>query len=382
MKNFALGLSVATATLALALQSPTAASFDRLTLKTGKQPGPVTIADFNHDGRNDIAVGNTADGTVTIFLNQGDGRFREAPGSPFAAGNNPNDIAAADVNNDGKLDLVIANHQNPYITILLGRGDGTFAPSPASPIDVQVRPHPHAVAVADFNHDGKSDVVVDSWGNDEVKVLLGDGKGGFQMPGVTYKVGKHPYQRHRVADVNGDGNADIVTTGFEAAAVTVLLGDGKGGFKEAAGSPFAAGENPFAEVIADLNHDGRPDLAVANFSGQGTDFSRDAVNILYGDGTGRFRRGATLQTGHAPVMIAAGDVEGRGETDLATANMMGRSVTLLLNHGGRFDRTDVEIGNHPEGIAIARLLEGRASSIVAANLEDDTIVILTMKPRR
>jgi hypothetical protein len=223
---------------------------------------------------------------------------------------------------------------------------------------------------------------VDSWGSDEIKVLLGDGKGGFQTPGTLYKVGKHPYQRQRVADLNGDGNADIVTTGFEAAAATVLLGDGKGGFKEAAGSPFPAGENPFGVAIADLNHDGHPDLAVVNYSGHAVDLSKDAVNILYGDGTGRFRRAATLQTGHCPVAIATGDVEGDGQIDVATPNMIGNSVTVLFNHSGKFDRVDVPIGNHPEGIAIGKLLEGRGNSIVVTNLDDGTAEILTLKPQR
>src|SRR5947209_6388746 len=81
--------------------------FDHLKLRTGREPGPVAIADFNRDGRNDIAIGNTADGTVTIYLNQGDGTFREARGSPFKDAANPNDLAVADVNRDSNPDLVI-----------------------------------------------------------------------------------------------------------------------------------------------------------------------------------------------------------------------------------------------------------------------------------
>jgi hypothetical protein len=282
------------------------------------------------------------------------------------------------MNHDRIPDLVIANHDSPFVTVLLGQGGGKFAPSPASPIRVDVRPHPHGVAVADFDRDGNADVAVESWANDEIKVFMGDGRGGLKSPGAVFKVGKHPYERLRCADLNGDSNPDIVTTDFEQAAVTVLLGDGKGSFKQAAGSPFTAGENPFAVVVTDFNHDGHPDLAVANFSGQGTDFSKDAVNVLYGDGTGHFRRGPTLATGHAPVMIAAGDIDGDGQPDIAVSNMRGDSITLLLNHGGRFDREDVAVGHHPEGIGIAKLLDGRAESIVVTNLRDDTAEILTL----
>jgi hypothetical protein len=338
----------------------------------------VAFGDFNGDGRTDIVVGNTSDATVTVFLNQGHGVFHQGLGSPMLAGHSPNDIAVADMNHDGLPDLVIANHDSPFVTILLGQSDGRFAPSAASPVRVDVRPHPHGVAVADFNHDGNPDVAVESWATDEIKVFMGDGHGGLKLPGAVFKVGKHPYERLRSADLNGDGNPDIITTDFEQAAVTVLLGDGKGSFKQAAGSPFAAGDDPFAVVIADFNHDGHPDLAVANFSGQGTDFSKDAVNILYGDGTGQFRRGPTLATGHCPLMIAAGDIDGDGLPDIAVSNMRGDSVTLLLNHGGRFDREDVAVGHHPEGIGIAKLLEGRPASIVVTNMNDDTAEILTL----
>ena len=357
-----------------------AVDFEHIILKTGKQPGPVAFGDFNGDGHLDVAIGNKAEQTVSIFLSQGNGRFVAAQGSPFPAGPEPNDIAVADVNNDGKLDLVIANHGSPYVTVLLGKGDGTFVSSLASPIDVHVRPHPHAVAIGDFNHDGNVDLAVESWADNEIKIFLGDGRGGFRTPGESFKVGKRPYQRLRTADLNGDGNPDIITTNFDESSVSVLLGDGKGGFQPAAA--FPAGDNPFAVVIADMNGDGKPDLAVANFSGHGTDFSKDAVNILYGDGTGRFRRGPKLTTGHCPVMIAAGDVNGSGAPDVAVANMCADSVTLLLNHRGRFDRTDIAVGHHPEGIGIAPLFAVHKQSIVVTNQQDDTAEILTLRPRR
>jgi FG-GAP-like repeat len=361
--------------------------FDRYVLKTGREPGPVAFGDFDHDGRLDIAIGNAADQTVTIFLNQGAGRFAEPSGSPFVAGPTPrngsvSDIAVGDVNNDAKPDLVVADHGSPYVTVLLGKGDGAFALAPGSPLDVQVRPHPHGVALGDFDHDGYLDLTVESWADNEIKVFRGNGQGAFNVPGAPYTVARWPYERLRTGDVNADGHLDIVVAGFEQSGVTVLLGDGHGGFKDAPGSPFAVGDNPFAVAIGDLNNDGHADIAVANYSGHAVDTTKDAVNILYGDGSGRFQRGPTRSVGASPVMIAAGDVDGDGQPDVAVSDSSGNAITLLLNDGGKFDRVDVPVGRQPQGIGIAKLTDGRAASIVVTNMEDGTAEVLTMKSKR
>jgi hypothetical protein len=202
------------------------------------------------------------------------------------------------------------------------------------------------------------------------------------VPGAPYTVARWPYERLRTADVNADGHLDIVVAGFEQSGVTVLLGDGHGGFKDAPGSPFAAGDNPFAVAIVDLNDDGHADIAVANYSGHAVDTTKDAVNILYGDGSGRFQRGPTRSVGASPVMIAAGDVDGDGQPDVAVSDSSGNAITLLLNDGGKFDRVDVPVGRQPQGIGIARLTDGRAASIVVTNMEDGTAEVLTMKSKR
>src|SRR5260370_42667476 len=148
--------------------------FREMTIRVGQGPRWVSVADVNQDGIPDILVTNADGGTVTVLLGDGEGRFREVSGSPFAAGHLPNDIAIADMNGDGHPDLVIPDHQSPYITILLGDGKGGFRPAPGSPVDVHSNPHPHGVAVADFDGDGKPDVVTDSWGENKIELLLGD----------------------------------------------------------------------------------------------------------------------------------------------------------------------------------------------------------------
>src|SRR5260370_15034097 len=134
---------------------PSTLSFEETVFPVGKEPGSVAVADLNHDGKLDIVVANTASESISVLLGDGKGKFQPAPGSPFPAGHLPNDIAIGDFNHDGNLDLLIPNHHTPYLTILLGDGKGGFQPAPDSPFATQSYPHPHGAVAADFNGDGK-----------------------------------------------------------------------------------------------------------------------------------------------------------------------------------------------------------------------------------
>jgi hypothetical protein len=112
-----------------------ALDFSKTVIPVGHGPGSIAIADVNHDGKLDVIVANTIDGTLDVLLSDGKGHFIPAAGSPFPCGKSPNDIATGDFNGDGNLDLVIANTETPYLTILLGDGKGGFAPAPHSPFD-------------------------------------------------------------------------------------------------------------------------------------------------------------------------------------------------------------------------------------------------------
>ena len=198
-------------------------------IKVGTAPSAVELADFNRDGKLDAA------------------------------------LAIGDVNNDGNLDLAFANHDTTYLTVLLGDGKGSFRPGPGSPFTVQSKPHPHGVVIADFNGDGWSDLATDDWQNNRVTVVFNDKKGGFLSPGMSFPVGKMPYQKLRAADVNKDGKPDIVTTNFEGGNVSVLLAEGQGSFRDASGSPFNSNQQPFAIAIGDLNGDGKGDIVTSNY---------------------------------------------------------------------------------------------------------------------
>jgi hypothetical protein len=128
------------------------------TFPTGSNPWAIVAADFNGDGKLDLAVANQDDGTLTILLGNGDGTFTPATGSPVAVGSGPYALAAADLNSDGKLDLVVANQNDTTVTVLLGNGDGTFTPAAGSPIAVGGAPN--SVAVGDFNSSGRLGIAV------------------------------------------------------------------------------------------------------------------------------------------------------------------------------------------------------------------------------
>lgn len=352
-------------------------------IRVGTSPASVALADFNRDSKLDIAVANSGSRNVTILLGDGTGGFKPAAGSPFAAGDNPNDIAVGDINSDGNLDLAFANHDTDYLTVLAGDGKGSFRPAPGSPFSVQSKPHPHGIAMADFNGDSKPDLTTDDWQNNRVIVLFNDGGGGFASPGVSFPVGKMPYHKLRAADLNKDGRADIVTTNFEGGNVTILLADAKGAFTEAKGSPFESNKQPFGVAIGDLNGDGNSDLAVAHYSGHITDTSGDRMSILLGAGDGTFRLAwSQLVPGKAPTSAAIGDCNRDGIADAVFANYGNASVTVVL--GSRRDFLVASgwitaTGSHPSGIAVGDLNGDGKADIVTANEDDNDISVLLSK---
>jgi hypothetical protein len=350
----------------------------------GTAPGSVALADFNGDGKLDIVTANEQGGDASVLLGDGNGGFSPAPGSPFPAGHSPNDIAVGDFNRDGRLDLAFANHETQHLTVLLGDGRGGFAPAPHSPFPVAVRPHPHGIATGDFNGDGNLDLVTDSWAEDRLELLFGDGKGSFTTPGAYVAVGKHPYQRVRVADLNDDGKADIVSPNLEGDNVTVLLGDGKGAFRQPPGSPFPCGDSPFNVAIGDVNGDGIPDLAIINSPSSTADRSgQDGLTLLIGDGRGGFRPapGSPFVTARRPNMVALGDVNGDGVADVVVSNPDSDTITIFLmsRNGSVAARSTLAVPGHPKGLAIRDLNGDGKADIVVANSATNTVTVILGK---
>jgi hypothetical protein len=285
------------------------------TLTTGTSVARVVVADFNGDGRPDLAISQT-NNSVAIYLGGGDGSFSFAS---FVAAQGPFGIAAADLNGDGKLDLVVTNGTSGIfvgttVTVFLGNGNGTFQ----SPRVYQTGTNPLAVAIADFNGDGKPDLIVVNADDNNVSVLLGNGDGTFGARG-SFATGYRPASVS-VGDFNRDGHLDLaIVNSFD---VSILLGHGDGTF--AAAVHYAAGNYPERISTGDFDGDGIVDIAA-------TDVFDNLIAILKGNGDGSFQPPLTFSVGSHPIALVSGDWNGDRKTDLAVANYLSNNISVLLN---------------------------------------------------
>jgi hypothetical protein len=334
----------------------------------GKMPLWVAVGDFNNDGKQDMAVANSSDSTVTILLGAGNGTFTTnasaiPPGANTAA---PYNLAVGDFNGDGKLDLAVPSYANT-MTILLGKGDGTFSLAPGAITGLS----PSDVAAGDFNKDGKLDLAVTNSSDNTVTILIGNGDGTFTPNAGAAATGKQP-KGIATADFDGDGQLDLAVVNAISNDVTILLGIGDGTFTPAAVSP-AVGVSPGHLVSGDFNGDGRPDLAVANNDDH-------TVIILLNTYGGTFKVGSVLQAGGSPVGIRAGDLNGDGKTDLVVTNS-GTGFTLFLGNGnGTFSTQtgSVGAGSTTAAIAVADFNGDGGPDLAITDTSANTVHVLAL----
>ena len=230
-----------TKTFTLTVTNPTACDYLSFAGASGSPffapslPWSVAVGDFNTDGKQDLVVANRMSNTISVLFGLGGGALR-SPVS-FGAGTSPFWVSVGDFNGDGKQDLATANADSNDVSILLGDGSGNFSAATGSPFAAGT--WPYAVVVGDFNSDGKQDLAAVNNISFNVTVLMGDGSGGFSpASGSPFAVGGGP-ESIAIGDFNGDGKQDLVTTNGYTNNVTVLLGDGSGGFSAASGSPIS-----------------------------------------------------------------------------------------------------------------------------------------------
>ena len=234
-----------------------AGSFAPLTnYGVGANPRSLICADFNNDGKADLAIANNSGNNISILLGSGTGTFSTAV--DYAAGSSPVSITSSDFNNDGKIDIAVANNGGNNVSILLGSGTGTFSPA----VNYAAGSSPASITSSDFNNDGKIDIAVANNGGNNVSILLGSGLGTFAVA-VDYSVGANPYSLIN-NDFNSDGKTDLAIANAIGNNVSVLLGDGLGAF--APMTNYGVGLSPRSIISADFNSDGKTDIATATYN--------------------------------------------------------------------------------------------------------------------
>jgi hypothetical protein len=286
---------------------------------TTSSSGSLAVGDFNGDGKLDVILSNY--NTAQVFLGNGDGTF--TPGASYGGGSS---AFTGDFNGDGKLDFGVTNcNYGCDLMLYLGNGNGTFGSAPVIPLDGDTA---GVVTAADFNGDGKLDLAIPlntSDGLNEVDVLLGNGDGTFQ-PQVGYPVDGLP-QSAVTADFNGDGKLDVVVS-TTANSVDILLGNGDGTFQTPVS--YATNTDPLDVIVADLNNDGKLDLATIDDASSYYGSTPGFVSVLLGNGDGTFQAHTDFAVDYSPTAFSTGDFNSDGRLDLAVANNGSNTVSVLI----------------------------------------------------
>ena len=313
------------------------------TFATGNKPSFVTEADLTGDGKLDLIVTNRFYNSVGVLLNTtapGATTPSFAPERNFAVGSQPMSVTVADLNGDGHPDLIVSNYNVSTVSVLMNTtAPGATTPSFAPQQTFATGRSDYTVLAADVNGDGRPDLIVANGQSNTVSVLLNTTAPGATTasfaPQQTFAVGIRPFSV-AAADLNGDGRPDLMVTnsgtGHGTDTVSVLLNTTAPGATTASFAPqqtFATGSTPYSVAAADLNGDGRPDLVVANLNSNTVSVLLNTTPV--GATTFSFAAQQTFATGNRPSSVTVADVNGDGRPDLIVANAGSNTVSVLLN---------------------------------------------------
>jgi FG-GAP-like repeat len=295
----------------------------------------------------------------------------------------PTAIAIGDLNGDGRPDLAITNipinplsviggaitgHIGGAVGVLLGNADGSFtgAGNASTAADL-----PTAVAIADLNGDGKRDLAITNLNSGSVSILLGNGSGtSFSFaPGSPFAVGTRPASI-AIADLNSDGKPDLAVANADDNAVAILMGQGNGTFIANVNSPVAVGGRPASIALADLNGDGKLDLAAA-------DLNDGTVSVSLGDGSGTFPTVQDYPVGRYPISVAVADFNSDGKRDIVAADNLSHMLSVLVGNGdGTFKPArHVSVAGDPQSLTVADFDGNNQPDVAVANLTAADVAI-------
>lgn len=349
-------------------------------LEVGRGSGELFLADLDGDGRVDLVSKHLLERRIAIHRGGANGTFR-ANAHSLALPVDVGAIALGDVDRDGLLDVAIAIRDSTaeYVQIARGRQNGFADPMP------RIRTHAAAatwkplIRVADLDRDGALDIIVGNGRRASVEILLGDGSGGFTLqPGVSL-AGAGARHEFELGDIDGDGAVDLVDAGGSESGASgflrVYIGNGRGGFDMRSGNSPALPAAPRGSALADMDRDGDLDVLLAH--------GDPLVSVLLNDGTGRFTAvtGSPFPLPGPAYNLTAADMNGDGEPDLVAA--MVESVTVLL--GSRRGYSPAPGSPYPAGPGTYRIVVGDLdgdglNDVIASSFEGSAVQILLNNP--
>ncbi len=286
------------------------------------EPSSITSADFNGDGKPDLATANGGSDNITIFINNGNGAYSTGVDYSNNIGSHPWSITSADFNSDGKPDLATANGGKGNITIFTNNGDGTFGTGITTRAPSYSNWH-RSIISADFNSDGKPDLATANTGDNKINVYLNNGNGNF-INSTNYSVPCQDPSSITSADFNGDGKPDLVTYEQEHSTLCVLTNNGGNSFIGTTNPQPDIGYSQNNIISTDFNGDSKTDLIVTSHKYDGGN-TTTMVNILNGIGNSTFGVGASYQMSLDSYTynnsITTNDFNGDGKPDIATQKM-------------------------------------------------------------
>jgi hypothetical protein len=349
-------------------------AYNAASLATGHNPQAILSADLNGDGRLDLVAANFNDNTISVLIGNPDGSYQ--PKVDYAVGNNPIAITVDDFDGNGKMDLAVVDNNCPTtpctavgsVSVLLGNGDGTFQPH----VDKTVGNGPYGVVAHDFDADGKVDLIVTNSQDNNFTLLVGKGDGTFTFKRkLTTGINPHGIVK---GDFNRDHKEDVLICDTGESNLTFFRGNGNGTFQNSI--KFDTGPNPLNLVTGDVNADGRADVLVAN-SGNST------VSVLTAILRGHaFATHVDLAIPGIAAAVAIADMNGDGFDDViaTTEAIDGVSIMQSVGDGATFrPRVDFAAGVHPVSVSAGDFNGDGKVDVATLNNLDNSVIILPGK---
>lgn len=372
--------------------SITSSDFEpKVDFTTGSNPLNVSIGDLDGDGKSDLAVANTASNTISVLRNTSTGtaNISYAAKVDFTADNDPESVSIGDFDGDGKADLAVANYIGFSVSVFRNTSTGVGNINYAPKIDFATGFTHRASAIADFDGDGKTDIVTPNDNAHSISVLRNTSTG----PGnINYAAkvdfstgaGSGPYSIS-VGDVDGDQKMDVIAPNFNTSTVSVLRNTsaGEGDISFAAKVDFTTGANPISVAVGDLDGDGKPDLAIVNKNSNTISVFR---NTSTGAGNVSYAAKVDFPVSTDPRSVSMGDLDGDGKADLAIANDGSNAVSVLRNTStglGNINfspKVDFTTGASPRYVSIGDSDGDGKSDIVTANASGNSVSVIRNNP--